>query len=259
MMYKSRGFSLLEIMIAMALGLIVLVGVSQIYLNFKKIYQVQENIARLQENGRFATYILSKNISMAGYGGCLKTNLPNAIEGFTSPNLPSYLQGKVVKDTDVIVIKKADLGVTHLIKNIDSPTNSIEVENNPASKSNPELFISDCKNNHAVEFESTSFGNKFIETATTLNNYDIADTEVAQYTEIAYFIGKTSYKDAAGKPIYALYSMTNQKAKEELIDGIKNMQIKYNKVHSVDITLTLDAGDNKTKPWKIYIALKQKT
>jgi type IV pilus assembly protein PilW len=254
MIYKSQGFSFLEILITMALGLIVLVGISQVYLNFKKIYHEQENIARLQENGRFATYILVKNISMAGYGGCLKTNLPNAVTVYTSTNLPSYLQGKVVKGTDVIVIKKADQGVTHLTKNIDSPTNTITVENNPATTSNPQLFISDCKKNHAIKFESTSFGNKYIKTTTTLNNYDISDTEVAQYIETAYFIGATSHQNTA------LYSMTNQKNKEELIDGITNMQIKYNdKLHSVDITLTLDAGDNKIKPWKIYIAIQPRT
>lgn len=273
MVYRITGFSLVEIMLAMALGLILLAGISQVYLGFKRTYRAQENIARLQENGRFATDILSKNIRMAGYGGCLRDNLAAGIRGFNSTNLPSYLQGKVVSGTDVIVIEKADVGITHLITDIADAANVIEVANNPATKSNPELFIADCS--HHNKFQTTSFGKKIIKTNVPLTDYKRSDTEVAQYTKVTYFIGKTSYENTT-----ALYSITNQGRKEELIAGVKNMQIKYgvdtngngivdsyysaaqiltwDKVLSVEITLDLDAGGNKIQPWKIYIALQER-
>jgi len=70
------GFSLVELLIAMALSAILLVGVVSIYANSKQTYNVQEGQSRLQENARFAMDRLSKEISSAGYMGCLPANIP---------------------------------------------------------------------------------------------------------------------------------------------------------------------------------------
>jgi type IV pilus assembly protein PilW len=278
MISKFKGFSIVEVLIALALSSILLTGIAQIYLSTKKVFYAQENLSRLQENSRFASYILTKNIRMAGYEGCTKSNMPNGLKGFDSGNLPGYLQGKVTSGTDVIVINKADSGITNLTEDISGSTNIIKVRDNPATKSNPWLFISDCK--HSNKFKALSFASKTVRTETRLKDYRKLDTEVAQYTEIAYFIGQTPYKDEIGNPVYALYSITNEGRREELVDGINNMQIKYgvdtegsgivsnyysankvvdwNKVLSVYITLYLDIGKGKTKQWETYIALKQR-
>ncbi len=275
---KFKGFSLVEILIALALSSIVLVGITQIFLSTKKTFYAHEDLARLQENGRFASYILTRNIHMAGYGGCVKSNLPNGLKGYNSGNLPDYLHGKVTPGTDIIVIDKADSGITSLTEDINDSTNIIKVQDNPATKGNPWLFISDCK--HSNKFKALSFASKTITTEIELKNYKKLDTEVAQYTKVAYFIGQTPYKSKIGRAIYALYSITNNGKKEELVDGISNMQIKYgvdtdgdgivndyysanevtnwNKVLSVYITLYLDTDKGKTKQWKTYIALKQR-
>ena len=70
------GFSLVELLIAMALSAILLVGVVSIYTNSKQTYNVQEGLSRLQENARFAMDRLNKEISSAGYMGCLPANIP---------------------------------------------------------------------------------------------------------------------------------------------------------------------------------------
>ncbi len=67
--YQS-GFGLVEIMVAIALGLLLIAGVTQIYLSSKKTYQTSEAVTRLQENGRFAIVKLGEDIRMAGYFGC---------------------------------------------------------------------------------------------------------------------------------------------------------------------------------------------
>jgi prepilin-type N-terminal cleavage/methylation domain-containing protein len=244
---KEHGFTLVEILIAISLGLILMAGIAQVYLSVKKSHQTEQNMARLQENGRFATMLLMRNIRMAGYGGCLSSNLKDGVQVFHGSNLPSYLQGKVASGTDVIVIKKADTNVTHLTEDVDAPTNTIKVEHNPATKTNPESFISDCK--HSDKFTATSFGEKNITANKELANYKKPDTEVASFTEIAYFIGKTAY---------GLYSITNKGRSEELIAGINDMQIKYGG-NNVSIILTLAAGGKKTIKWPIFIALRERT
>jgi type IV pilus assembly protein PilW len=267
---KQLGFSVVEVMLALALGALLLISLGKIYLSMKQAYYMQTDIARMQENGRLATHILTNNIQMAGYGGCRAGNLTDALHGYNSSNAPEYLRNKINTNTDIIIIKKANTDITHLTQNINSATNTIYVEDNPATSSQKQLLISDCQT--AQLFNATNTAKNSIKTNIIINHhYQKQDTEIARFTEIAYFIGKTTRKNPKNEPIYALYSVTNQGNKQELIEDIKSMQIQYiinynyyaaeqiknwNQVQAVAITLNLTFGD-KTKPWKIYIPLKQ--
>jgi len=61
------GFTLIELMIAMLIGVFLMTGVIQIFLSAKQAYRLQENLSRLQENGRFAMDMIAQDIRMAGY------------------------------------------------------------------------------------------------------------------------------------------------------------------------------------------------
>ncbi len=61
------GFTLIELMIAMLIGVFLMAGVIQIFLSAKQAYRLQENLSRLQENGRFAMDMIAQDIRMAGY------------------------------------------------------------------------------------------------------------------------------------------------------------------------------------------------
>jgi type IV pilus assembly protein PilW len=68
--HRQQGLTLVEIMVAVALSVILLTGVIQIFVGSKATYRLQDNIARLQENGRFALDFLTRDVRMAGYRGC---------------------------------------------------------------------------------------------------------------------------------------------------------------------------------------------
>jgi len=70
-MNKQAGFSLVEIMIALLIGLFLMGGILQIFSASQQTYRMQSNLARLQENGRFALDLLAHDLRMAGYWGCL--------------------------------------------------------------------------------------------------------------------------------------------------------------------------------------------
>ena len=75
---KQQGMTLIEIMIALLLGSVMITGVIQIFSNTKRTYRMQENMSRLQENGRFAMSFLTQDIRKLGYFGCLGRNFGNA-------------------------------------------------------------------------------------------------------------------------------------------------------------------------------------
>jgi type IV pilus assembly protein PilW len=68
-MWKERGLTLIEVMIALGLGLLVVAGILQILISSRQSYRLQEQSARIQESERFAADILSKSIRLAGYRG----------------------------------------------------------------------------------------------------------------------------------------------------------------------------------------------
>ena len=72
----SMGFTLVELMTAITIGLIVLGGAATVMVGANKNYKVQEDLARIQENARFAMEFLAREIRMAGYFGCMDNVSP---------------------------------------------------------------------------------------------------------------------------------------------------------------------------------------
>lgn len=64
------GMTLVELLIAMVLSLAVLIGLSSVYVAVKQAFRFQENTGRLQEDANFALDAISRELRMAGYGGC---------------------------------------------------------------------------------------------------------------------------------------------------------------------------------------------
>jgi type IV pilus assembly protein PilW len=68
-MRHCRGFSMVELMVALVITLILLGGISQIFLSSKKSFTIQDTLGRQQENGRYATGVISQDIRITGYWG----------------------------------------------------------------------------------------------------------------------------------------------------------------------------------------------
>jgi len=81
----QRGMTLIELMIAMIISLVLLGGVLEVYLGSKQSYNLVEESSRLQENGRFAIDIMTREIRSTDFWGCLKR--PNSTEGSPDQNL----------------------------------------------------------------------------------------------------------------------------------------------------------------------------
>ncbi len=128
---NERGFSLIELMIAMLIGILLLLAATGLFMSNKRIYNEQNDMGRLQENGRFAVDLLTKDIRMASYGGCVDdlssltnvttnaatvTNLhnaTNAIEGIDdkagsstwSPSGSTETVANITNGTDAITLR----------------------------------------------------------------------------------------------------------------------------------------------------------
>lgn len=72
-MFRTRqaGLSLIELMISLVIGLILMLGITQIFIASHAASRLSEGVARAQENGRFALDFLERDIRMAGHTGCV--------------------------------------------------------------------------------------------------------------------------------------------------------------------------------------------
>src|SRR5689334_12994230 len=104
---NQNGMSLIEVMLAQALGLFLIFGLIQIYLTVQKTFHLQQAIVSLQENGRFAAHFLSESIRMAGFAHCSATDQwsdpGSALHGYGN-NIPDFLRGIVKQGTDSLEV-----------------------------------------------------------------------------------------------------------------------------------------------------------
>jgi type IV pilus assembly protein PilW len=78
---RGRGFSLIELMIAMTLSLILLAGAVTIFVGSRATYETTDRLSRIQENGRFALDSIVRDLRSAGYVGCSRNApLSNLLE-----------------------------------------------------------------------------------------------------------------------------------------------------------------------------------
>lgn len=145
MQRHNRGFSLVELMIAVVLGAVLMAGVVKTFLGSKTAFTSQQAISRIQETGRLAIEFMAKDIRMAGYMGCVSRDMlkidstlknqasfPNdmltAIRGYSidadGNGLPAdlALDPLPLANTDVFVVTSAASSGVIVNKNNNSAT-----------------------------------------------------------------------------------------------------------------------------------------
>ena len=66
----ERGFSLVEMMLALVLGLVVVAGLTRLFAGSREGYALLHSQARLQESGRYALAFIGRSVRGAGDLGC---------------------------------------------------------------------------------------------------------------------------------------------------------------------------------------------
>jgi type IV pilus assembly protein PilW len=93
--YKDQlGISLVELLVAMAIQFILLAGMVYVYGSSRTMFTVNQELSRVQENGRYASDTLLYDIRMAGFAGCRSLNevAPNIVAN-TAPTFSAVTDG----------------------------------------------------------------------------------------------------------------------------------------------------------------------
>lgn len=68
---RQHGFTLVELLVSIALGLAVLMAMASVYVAAKQTFRFQETSGRMQEDANFALDTIAKDLRLAGYAGCM--------------------------------------------------------------------------------------------------------------------------------------------------------------------------------------------
>ena len=67
MIKKQRGVTLIELLISMTLGLALIGGIGQLFIQSQKSFRLQRNISDMTDDGVFVLEDLARGLSLAGY------------------------------------------------------------------------------------------------------------------------------------------------------------------------------------------------
>ena len=156
---RCQGFSLVELMISITLGLLLLLGVIQIFDSTRQANRVNDAVGQLQENGRIALELLSRDIREAGNVGCNRSErleiagLPAAITAYGTP--PAPIQGlapgsvagminTAASPTEGIFLSGMGPGATSLTNELATQTSVINYRAGGSWLAGDLLILSDC-------------------------------------------------------------------------------------------------------------------
>jgi type IV pilus assembly protein PilW len=144
-LHRQQGVTLVELLVALMLGLLLTAGIIQVFIGNRATYEFNDSLSRIQENARFTLDHMAYNARMAGYSGCLsdvviynnldapddfRDDIENGLQGFDAsgtadgqtfsagsdpvpstnpgawtPSLPAELDGLVLPGSDVLIVR----------------------------------------------------------------------------------------------------------------------------------------------------------
>ncbi|WP_122318078.1 PilW family protein [Pseudomonas cichorii] len=109
---SSRGFGLIEIMVALVLGLVVSMGIIQIFTASRGTFLTQNAAARMQEDARFVLSKLMQELRMTGMYGCL--SFSNYVPVSPAIPWPAALDNPILWDNanNTLTLVTSDIGTT---------------------------------------------------------------------------------------------------------------------------------------------------
>lgn len=146
---KMRGFTIIELMVAITISALILGVLTQVYAGAKRSYRVSEALSRMQENGRYAMDYLARDIRLAGYSGCVSAgttvnNMANLITGWsplntaTSPITLQGIEGYEASDVTLTGISASAVKTDAVLIQYLSP-NSAKLTNPGAQNANMQI------------------------------------------------------------------------------------------------------------------------
>lgn len=266
-MKRAQGFSLMEFIVAIAIGSVIVAAVGFVYVGSRQTFRAQDAMARMQESARYAYELLTQDIRQAGLLGCPSSTTVNVLNnpswygGLDTVPLQGYDAGVggtgatgALAGRDALTVLRADSSREYIVQDHTPPVNANFTLTASHDLNDGEIVVAcDAANAHSAVLQITNASGSNVNlvhntgTGTPGNctkaigvgsscgppvveNYVSFSpgSRLMRLSGVTYFIRN----NAVGEP-----SLYRQKlsgaggvvttAAEELVEGVENMQITY--------------------------------
>jgi type IV pilus assembly protein PilW len=192
---RQAGFTLIELMISLTLGMLIIITIGYIYLGASRVSRSLEASSSMQEGARYAIERLGFDLRMAGYTGCAYSTVANVLNnpsawqsnltgqpviGYES-SVPSSVTSSSFPRArgDAITIVRADNSKEYIVDSHNPNSAQFQLMANHDLKQGEVLVVTDCS--HAAVFEMTNVNNN--NTIKTVNHNTGGSTTPGNYTK----------------------------------------------------------------------------
>ncbi|HEY0686735.1 MAG TPA: prepilin-type N-terminal cleavage/methylation domain-containing protein [Steroidobacter sp.] len=263
---KPRGFTLIELMISMLLGVVVIGGALGVILANRQSYRINEGLSQVQESARTAFELLARDVRQAGVTGCNNdgrvANVLNdegewwqswfGLQGYDGAQADGAVDfgtaspDNRVPGTDSILLQGIE-GMGHSIVQHELTAASFRI-GAPTSEIEEADILMVCDFDHAAIFQATNYSSAnvtFEDTGDTVSpgncSHGLGYPTVCGNPGNSYVYGSNSqlarvaavdwYIGDNGRPAEggrSLYRLRlGATAPEEIVAGVTDMQLRY--------------------------------
>lgn len=181
---QQAGLTIIELMIGLALALVLAGAAAAIAVKSKGVFRVNAAVAQLQDNGRYAVDLLSRDIRMAGFRGCAGSRVApsnrlatptafaydyvNPMAGFKAagtniwqPALDAALSALTpapASGSDVLTLRTTEGGGRGLVSLMTNGTQAIPLDAASPFRQADILLVSSCTSSVVVQASGNPVG-----------------------------------------------------------------------------------------------------
>ncbi|MDG0981004.1 MAG: prepilin-type N-terminal cleavage/methylation domain-containing protein [Halieaceae bacterium] len=235
------GYTLVEIMIALALGAILLAGSLEIYSTSRASWADQRLGAVIVENGRVTSQVIRSSFTRAGYYGCVPGRDNLHLDKTSGLTLHPYIHISPAADGESLGLEKSatsDIATVydgdndsmvyltgaHTLNGGAAASRRIALDAVPAFSAGDIVVISDCVTATALEVESVS-GSSLTYSATSCGT-NISGCSYGENASIMklnirrFFIAENG---RGGESLYIALGTGSGAIETELVEGVSNV------------------------------------
>ena len=276
----QHGLSMVELMVAITLGLILSAGIIQIFANSKQTYRVEEALSRVQESGRLALDFIANDVRMASYWGCQpnSSNIQNDLDSGGSGYI-DYTSGEIdgvegaASAPDSLTLRGAD-GTPGLALQPNggggsystSVATDLQVSVPNDLKAGDVVLVSDCTGGDIFQItgadpSSGGIVGHAVSGGSPGNTSQLS--KAYQGGASIYYVHQITYHIAAGSDGQMALWRTVNGADQEIVDDVTDLQILYgedmNGDRSVDRYVDADNVSNFANVYSVRMQLTVQT
>jgi type IV pilus assembly protein PilW len=231
--HKHSGMTLIELMVALAIGAFLMIGAITVFMQSRTAFRVTESLARLQENGRFALDVLEADIRMAHYWGL--NTVTSTVVNRAGPTAANGVGTDVCGVNWTINLDQAVEGSNNSYPWICAGTAPVEVNADTlvVRRASEDPVVPVVGGLHLQSVRGTGDSRIFVGTAIPAG-YSAATSQTHRLLVNGYYVSRTSVASVGANLVPSLRRQTLRQdgtmapsGGEEVVAGIEDMQLQF--------------------------------